>query len=140
MPVTEIEVRKGLAGVSSSANGARALRLFAVLPAIIALDQRRRHGLGAVPPRDDLGFAANFLHMTFGQVPEPAIVSAFETSLILYAEDGFSASTFAARIVTSTLSDLCSAVTAAISALKGPCSTPRACFLTLTTPPGPPAT
>ena len=99
---------------------AKALRLFAVLPAVVALDQRRRHGLGAIPPRDDLGFAANFLHMTFGQVPEPAIVTAFETSLILYAEHSFNASTFTARVVTSTLSDIYSAVTAAIGALKGP--------------------
>jgi citrate synthase len=105
---------------SPRANAAKSLRLFAVLPAIIALDQRRRHGLGAVPPRDDLGFAANFLHMTFGQVPEPQIVSAFETSLILYAEHSFNASTFTARVVTSTLSDLYSAVAAAIGALKGP--------------------
>ena len=105
---------------SPAANQAKALRLFAVLPAVVALDQRRRHGLGAVPPRDDLGFAANFLYMTFGKVPEPEIVSAFETSLILYAEHSFNASTFTARVVTSTLSDLYSAVTAAIGALKGP--------------------
>ena len=84
---------------------AKALRLFAVLPAVVALDQRRRHGLGAIPPRDDLGFAANFLYMTFGKVPEPQIVAAFETSLILYAEHSFNASTFTARVVTSTLSD-----------------------------------
>jgi citrate synthase len=105
---------------SPRVNRAKSLRLFAVLPAIIALDQRRRHGLGAVSPREELGFAANFLYMTFGQVPEPTIVSAFETSLILYAEHSFDASTFTARVVTSTLSDLYSAVTAAIGALKGP--------------------
>jgi citrate synthase len=105
---------------SPEANQAKALRLFAVLPAVVTLDQRRRRGLDAVPPRDDLGFAANFLYMTFGQVPEPAIVSAFETSLILYAEHSFNASTFTARVVTSTLSDIYSAVTAAIGALKGP--------------------
>jgi citrate synthase len=103
-----------------AANQAKALRLFAVLPSVVALDQRRRHGLDAVPPRDDLGFAANFLYMTFGEIPEPAIVSAFETSLILYAEHSFNASTFTARVVTSTLSDLYSAVTGAIGALKGP--------------------
>jgi citrate synthase len=105
---------------SSAAAHAKALRLFAVLPAIVALDQRRRHGLGAIPPRDDLGFAANFLYMTFGKVPEPQIVAAFQTSLILYAEHSFDASTFTARVVTSTLSDTYSAVAAAIGALKGP--------------------
>jgi len=106
--------------ISPAAIQAKALRLFAVLPSVVALDQRRRHGLGAVPPRDDLGFAANFLYMTFGKVPEPQIVAAFETSLILYAEHSFNASTFTARVVTSTLSDLYSAVAAAIGALKGP--------------------
>ena len=105
---------------SPAANQAKALRLFAVLPAVVALDQRRRHGLGAFTPRDDLGFAANFLYMTFGKVPEPQIVAAFQTSLILYAEHSFNASTFTARVVTSTLSDIYSAVTAAIGALKGP--------------------
>jgi citrate synthase len=99
---------------------AKALRLFAVMPTVVALDQRRRHGLGAISPRDDLGFAANFLYLTFGEVPEPEIVSAFETSLILYAEHSFNASTFTGRVVASTLSDLYSAVTAAIGALKGP--------------------
>jgi citrate synthase len=102
------------------ANQRKALRLFAALPAVVALDQRRRQGLGAIPARDDFGFAANFLYMTFGEVPEPAIVTAFETSLILYAEHSFNASTFTARVVASTLSDLYSAVTAAIGALKGP--------------------
>jgi len=91
-----------------------------VLPAVVALDQRRRHGLGAVPPRDDLSYAANFLYMTFGKIPEPQIVAAFQTSLILYAEHGFDASAFTARITASTLADTYSAVTAAIGALKGP--------------------
>ena len=105
---------------SPRANQAKALRLFAVLPAVVALDQRRRRGLEGVPARDDLGFAANFLYMTFGELPDPAITAAFETSLILYAEHGFNASTFTARVVASTLSDIYSAVTAAIGALKGP--------------------
>jgi citrate synthase len=97
----------------------KALRLFAVLPTVVALEQRRRRGQEPIAPRDDLGFCENFLHMTFGEVPERAIVDAFETSLILYAEHGFNASTFTARVVSSTLSDTFSAVTAAIGALKG---------------------
>jgi citrate synthase len=105
---------------SPAAVRAKALRLFAVLPAVVAMDQRRRQGLGAVPPRDDLSYAANFLYMTFGKVPEPQIVAAFQTSLILYAEYSFDASAFTARVVASTLSDMYSAVTAAIGALKGP--------------------
>ncbi|AUI59434.1 bifunctional 2-methylcitrate synthase/citrate synthase [Amycolatopsis sp. BJA-103] len=102
------------------ANRAKALRLFAALPAVVALTQRRRHGLLPLAPRDDLGYAENFLYLTLGEVPEPVIVRAFETSLILYAEHSFNASTFTSRVVTSTLSDLYSAVTAAIGALKGP--------------------
>jgi citrate synthase len=68
---------------------AEALRLFAVLPALVAGEQRRRHGLGVVAPRDHLGYAANFLYMTFGRVPEPQVTAAFERSLILCAGDGF---------------------------------------------------
>ncbi|MBF6296460.1 bifunctional 2-methylcitrate synthase/citrate synthase [Nocardia amamiensis] len=99
---------------------AKALRLTAMLPTVIATAMRRRRGLDPVPPHPHLGFAANFLNMCFGAVPDPLIVRAFETSLILYAEHGFNASTFAARVVTSTRSDIYSAVTAAIGALKGP--------------------
>jgi citrate synthase len=102
-----------------SANRAKALRMMAVLPTIVAVDMRRRRGLPPVPPHSGLGYAENFLWMCFGEVPEPAIVSAFEQSMILYAEHGFNASTFAARVVTSTQSDIYSAVTGAIGALKG---------------------
>jgi citrate synthase len=99
---------------------AKSLRLFATLPTVVALDQRRRHGQEPIAPRDDLGYAANFLYMTFGEMPEPEILSAWEASLILYAEHSFNASTFTARVIASTLSDLYSAVTGAIGALKGP--------------------
>ena len=105
---------------SPAAVHAKALRLFAALPAVVAMDQRRRHGLGAIAPRDDLGYAANFLYMTFGKVPEPQIVAAFETSLILYAEGRLNASLFTSSVVTSALPDLYRAVAAAIGTLKGP--------------------
>ncbi|WP_328395959.1 bifunctional 2-methylcitrate synthase/citrate synthase [Nocardia sp. NBC_00416] len=104
---------------SPKANRAKALRMFAVLPTIVAADHRRRRGLDPVTPHSHLGFAENFLTMCFGTVPPPELVRAFEVSLILYAEHSFNASTFAARVVTSTLSDIYSAVTAAIGALKG---------------------
>ncbi|MGK8500609.1 bifunctional 2-methylcitrate synthase/citrate synthase [Nocardia asiatica] len=107
-------------GATQRALLAKALRLTAVLPTVIAADMRRRRGLEPVAPHSHLGFAANFLNMCFGAVPDARIVRAFETSLILYAEHGFNASTFAARVVTSTRSDIYSAVTAAIGALKGP--------------------
>jgi 2-methylcitrate synthase len=105
---------------SREANQAKAIRLFAQLPAIVAYTQRRRRGEKVVEPRDDLGYSANFLHMTFGEVPDEVVVSAFDVSMILYAEHSFNASTFTARVVTSTLSDLYSAVVAGIGALKGP--------------------
>ncbi|TFB49928.1 bifunctional 2-methylcitrate synthase/citrate synthase [Cryobacterium tagatosivorans] len=104
---------------SPEADLAKAIRLFAQLPAIVAYDQRRRHGLDLVEPRDDLGYSANFLHMTHGEVQELVVVEAFDVSMILYAEHSFNASTFTARVITSTLSDLYSAVTGAIGALKG---------------------
>jgi len=98
----------------------RSIRLFAQLPAIVAYTQRRLRGQDRVEPRDDLGYSANFLHMTFGEVPEEVVVNAFDVSMILYAEHSFNASTFAARVIASTLSDVYSAVTGAIGALKGP--------------------
>ncbi|MFF2319274.1 bifunctional 2-methylcitrate synthase/citrate synthase [Arthrobacter sp. NPDC058097] len=105
---------------SVQSNMAKALDLFAAMPAVVAYDQRRRRGLAVVPPRDDLGYSANFLWMTFGEEAVAEVVEAFNVSMILYAEHSFNASTFTARVVTSTLSDLHSAVTAAIGALKGP--------------------
>jgi 2-methylcitrate synthase len=105
---------------SPEANMTKAIDLWAAMPAAVAYDQRRRRGLEVVEPRHDLGYSANFLWMTFGEDPVDEVVAAFNVSMILYAEHSFNASTFTARVVTSTLSDLHSAVTAAIGALKGP--------------------
>ncbi|MEU3708613.1 bifunctional 2-methylcitrate synthase/citrate synthase [Streptomyces catenulae] len=105
---------------SLAANRAKSLTLLAKLPTVVAADQRRRRGLDPIPPDPDLGYAENFFHMCFGTLPDPEIVRCFEISMVLYAEHSFNASTFTARVVTSTLSDLYSAVTAAIGALKGP--------------------
>ncbi|MGX7697173.1 bifunctional 2-methylcitrate synthase/citrate synthase [Gordonia polyisoprenivorans] len=104
---------------SPSANLEKAQRMFAVLPTIVAADMRRRRGLDPIAPHHGLGYSENFLNMCFGEVPDPVIVRAFEKSMVLYAEHSFNASTFAARVVTSTQSDIYSAVTAAIGALKG---------------------
>ncbi|RZS63355.1 citrate synthase/2-methylcitrate synthase [Agromyces ramosus] len=105
---------------SREANLDKAIRLFAKLPSIVTYDQRRRRELEFVEPRDDLGYSANFLWQAFGEAPEFAVVNAFDVSMILYAEHSFNASTFTARVITSTLSDLYSAVVGAIGALKGP--------------------
>ncbi len=105
---------------SPEAEMAKAERLFAALPAVVAHAQRRRRGLDPMGPRSELDYAENFLWMAFGADPAPEVVEAFRVSLVLYAEHSFNASTFTARVVTSTLSDLHSAVVAAVGALKGP--------------------
>ncbi|KHE73359.1 citrate synthase [Kocuria marina] len=98
----------------------KAQELFAVMPAVVCYDQRRRHDQELVDPREDLDYAQNFLWMAFGEEAAPEVVDAFRVSIILYAEHSFNASTFTARVITSTLADLHSAVTGAIGALKGP--------------------
>lgn len=105
---------------SREANMTKSIDLFAAMPAVVAYDQRRRKGQALVGPRDDLGYSANFLWMAFGEESVPEVVEAFNVSMILYAEHSFNASTFTGRVITSTLSDLHSAVTGAIGALKGP--------------------
>lgn len=101
------------------------LELLAKLPTIVALDIRRRRGEGYVEPNPELGYSENFLWMVFGDGPDsplnkPGDVECFEKSMILYAEHSFNASTFTARVITSTRGDAWSAVTGAIGALKGP--------------------
>ena len=105
---------------SRESNLAKSVSLLAQLPTIVAYDQRRRRDQSPVDPRDDLSYSANFLWMTFGEVPDQVVVDAFDVSMILYAEHSFNASTFTARVITSTLADLYSAVVGAIGALKGP--------------------
>lgn len=105
---------------SPEANLEKAQRLFAVMPSVVAYDQRRRRGESLIPPREDLDYCDNFLYMTFGEVPSPEVKTAFSVSMVLYAEHSFNCSTFTARTIASSLSDLYSAVTGAIGALKGP--------------------
>src|SRR3546814_19006171 len=97
----------------------RSIRLFAQLPAIVAYGQRRRRGLDLIEPRDDLDYAANFLWQTFGEESDPVVVEAFTRSLILYAEHSFKASTFTARVITPTLSNLYPAGVGALEARQG---------------------
>ena len=105
---------------SPAANLLKAKKLFSALPAVVAYDQRRRRGQELIQPREDLDWCENFLHMTFGEVPAPEVKRAFSVSMVLYAEHSFNCSTFTARTIASSLSDLYSAVTGAIGALKGP--------------------
>lgn len=104
----------------TNARLASAVSLFAKMPTIVAFDFRRRQQLELIPPDSELSYVENFFHMCFGRVPDPDVTRCFEISLILYAEHGFNASTFTARTIASTLSDMYSAVTGAIGALKGP--------------------
>jgi len=103
-----------------AANQVKSEMLLAQIATVVAIDHRRRLGLEPIAPDESLGYVDNFFHMCFGPLPSSEIKHAFETSLILYMEHSFNASTFTARVVTSTMSDQYSAVTAAIGALKGP--------------------
>lgn len=105
---------------SPEANLAKSVRLFAAVPAMVAYDQRRRRGQAVIEPRGDLDYSRNFLWMTFGEEPSDVAADVFRISMVLYAEHSFNASTFTARVITSTLADLHSAVVGAIGALKGP--------------------
>lgn len=96
------------------------IRLTSVLPTIIAYRYRRLKGLEPVKPDITLGHAANYLYMLSGNAPEEAHVKALSAYLILCMEHGMNASTFAARVVLSTESDICAAIGGAIGAMKGP--------------------
>jgi 2-methylcitrate synthase/citrate synthase II len=104
---------------SHAANLRKAERLVGQIPVAVAEQYRYAKGLAALPPRSDLGHAANFLYMLRGIAPSADETRAFDVSLILYAEHEFNASTFTARVVVSTESDLHSGIVAAIGALKG---------------------
>lgn len=98
----------------------KALAILAQTPAIIAAFDRHRRGLPFVPPRKDLSFAANFLNMLNGKEPTEAVTRAFDICMILHADHGLNNSTFTARVIISTLSDMYSAITGAIGSLRGP--------------------
>lgn len=109
-----------LADESPAANRAKATRLLAQIPILIAARHRLRQGLPLLDVRPELGFAGNLLWLITGREPTVSHERAMDVSLILYAEHEFNASTFTARVVTSTQSDLFSAVVAAVGSLKGP--------------------
>lgn len=98
----------------------QAIAVLARFPVIVATYARLLKGQKILPPRDDLGQAANYLYMLFGEVPRPEQVRGLETYLNTVVDHGLNASTFTARVIVSTASDLVSAVVGAIGALKGP--------------------
>jgi citrate synthase len=97
-----------------------AIHATASFPTILASFHRLTQGLKAVEPRADLGHAANYLYMLNGKEASPEIVQALNTYLVLLADHGMNASTFTARVIASTDSDLASCLVGAIGALKGP--------------------
>jgi len=104
---------------SPEANMRKAMRILAKTPTAIAAFFRARKGKNIIPPKKKLTFSENFFYMCFGKVPREEIIKAFDVSLILYAEHSFNVSTFTARTITSSLSDIHGAITGAIASLKG---------------------
>ena len=105
---------------SHAANVRKAVRLTSQVATAICAHHRVRQGREVIPPAAGLSHAASFLHMLTGDRPNQAAVKAFDASLTLYAEHELNASTFTTRVVTSTQSDMHSAVAAGVGALKGP--------------------
>lgn len=106
--------------MSPEANYRKAIRITARIPTLIAAFDRARKGLEIVRPTKTNSTAYDFLYMLNGKEPGEAAVRTFDAALVLHAEHGLNASTFAARVIASTLSDIYSAVTGALGALKGP--------------------
>ncbi len=105
---------------SSQANYRKAVRLTAQISSLVATLGRMAAGAGPIQPDPVLGHAANFLYMLTGDRPSGLATRAFDVALILHADHELNASTFAARVAAATLTDIHSAIVAAIGTLKGP--------------------
>jgi citrate synthase len=119
-PMDALRIAAGALSLDADATRGDAVAIVARFPTIVAAFWRLRSRLEPIAPRDDLGHAANFLYMLTGGVPDPERVRALEAYLNTVVDHGLNASTFTARVITSTGADLVSAVTGAIGALKGP--------------------
>jgi len=106
--------------MSAEANLRKSIRLTAKLPTLVAAFDRIRKGHEPVAPRAEGSTAFDFLYMLNGEEPGPEAEKIMDAALVLHAEHGLNASTFAARVVGATLSDIYSAITGAMGALKGP--------------------
>ncbi|MGP1346508.1 MAG: citrate/2-methylcitrate synthase [Phycisphaerales bacterium] len=98
----------------------KSLNILGHAPTLVACFDRHRRGLDFVKPDTSLSFAENFLYMLNGEKPTPTMARAFDICMILHTDHGLNNSTFTARVVISTLSDIYSAITAAIGSLRGP--------------------
>jgi citrate synthase len=106
--------------MNPEANYRKAIKIQAKISTLVTAFARIRNGQEPVAPKTDLNFAANFLYMLSGNMPEDIEVEAFNKALVLHADHELNASTYTARVAVATLSDVYSGVTAAIGALKGP--------------------
>jgi citrate synthase len=123
-------LRTGISALSSSdpdlkstdpaANRRMSVRMTAQCPTIVATFHRLRQGLAPVAPDPSLSIAGNFLYMINGKKPHETLIRVMDAALVLHAEHGFNASTFAARVTAATKADMYAAITAACGALKGP--------------------
>lgn len=102
------------------ANQPKAIRLTAQFPTIVTAFHRHRNGQSPLEPDPSLSIAGNFLYMLSGQKPHDTLTRVMDAALVLHAEHGMNASTFAARVIAATLADMHAAVAGAIAALKGP--------------------
>lgn len=127
-PMSMLRTAVSLSGVfdssesnsSPESNWEKSIRLVAEISSMVAIIHRLRKGLEPIEPRSVLSHSANFMYMLNGKEPTSDETKAMDLILILHAEHGFNASTFAARVIAATLSDLYSVITGAIGALKGP--------------------
>ncbi len=117
---TGVSLAAAQLGIKGTPTTDQAIALAARFPTIVATFHRLRSGLEPIAPRDDLGHAANYLYMLTGVVPPENHVHGLDTYLVLLADHGMNASTFTARVIASTESDIGSAIVGAIGALKGP--------------------
>lgn len=128
LPMSALLASVAVAGVydpsaednSPAANYEKTIRLIGHMATLVAAIHRLRQGLEPVAPKTSLGHAANFMYMLNGREPTDEETRAMDLILILHAEHGFNASTFAARVISATLSDIYSVIAGAIGALKGP--------------------
>ncbi len=109
-----------LADNEPDANLRKAMRLTAQFPVIVTAFHRLRNGDSPIDPDPSLTLAANFLYMLTGKKPHDTLTRVMDAALVLHAEHGMNASTFAARVTAATLADMHAAITAALGALKGP--------------------
>ena len=121
-PMDALRLAAGTLSLSTAASDldGQAFSIVARFPTLVAAYWRLLHGQTPISPRDDLGHAANYLYMLSGETPGDDRVRALETYLNTVVDHGLNASTFTARVIMSTGSDLVSAIVGAVGALKGP--------------------